>query len=63
MIGWLTSFRMIQLLRFTFKPPEIGEKDIYEYMCTDFIDEVRECFKRGGYSQHYSKVTRRVVHS
>ena len=53
-IGCTTSFRMIQLLRFTFKPPEIGEKDIYEYMCTDFIDEVRECFKRGGYSQHYS---------
>ena len=29
-------------------------KNIYEYMCTDFINAVRECFKDGGYLQKYS---------
>ena len=50
-IGCTSSFRMIQLLRFSFKPPEISSKDIYEYMCTDFINAVRVCFKDGGYLQ------------
>lgn len=49
-IGCTTSFRMIQILRFSFTPPEIT-KDIYEYMCTDFIDSIRECFKKGGFSK------------
>lgn len=49
-IGCTSSFRMIQLLRFSFKPPKIKKKqDTYEYMCTDFIDAVRSCFKAGGY--------------
>lgn len=53
-IGCTSSFRMIQLLRFSFHPPEIGDKDIYEYMCTYFINTVRECFKNGGYLQKYT---------
>lgn len=52
--GCTTSYRMIQLLRFSFTPPEIKHKDIFEYMCTDFINEVRECFKNGGYLQRES---------
>lgn len=48
-IGCTSSFRMIQILRFSFKPPEVGDKDIYEYMCTDFVDAVRESFSNGGY--------------
>jgi ATP-dependent protease HslVU (ClpYQ) peptidase subunit len=53
-IGCTSSFRMIQLLRFSFKPTEIGDKDVYEYMCTDFINGVRKCFKTGGYLQKYT---------
>lgn len=53
-IGCTSSFRMIQLLRFSFEPPEIKSKDIYEYMCTDFINAVRNCFKDGGYLQKYT---------
>lgn len=53
-IGCTSSFRMIQLLQFSLKPPSIKSKDIYEYMCTDFIDEVRRCFKDGGYLQKYT---------
>jgi ATP-dependent protease HslVU (ClpYQ) peptidase subunit len=52
-IGCTTSFRMIQLLRFSFRPPEITAEDIYEYMCKDFINGVRKCFKKGGYLQKY----------
>ena len=53
-IGCTTSFRMLQLLRFSFTPPEINSKEIYEYMCTDFIASVRACFKDGGYLQKYT---------
>jgi hypothetical protein len=54
-IGCTSSFRMIQLLRFSFTPPEINSKDVYEYMCTDFINAVRKCFEGGGYLQRYSE--------
>jgi hypothetical protein len=53
-IGCTSSFRMIQLLRFSFSPPKVHDKDIYEYMCTDFINAVRTCFRDGGYLQKYS---------
>jgi len=49
LIGCTSSFRMIQLLRFSFHPPLIGNKDIYEYMCTDFVNAVRKCFADGGF--------------
>lgn len=51
LIGYTTSFRMGQLLRFKLEIPESKEikKDLYEYMCTDFIESVRECFRDNGY--------------
>lgn len=53
LIGYTSSFRMGQLLRFKFKPPEYrpDKKDLYEYMCTDFVEAVRKCFKDGGYAR------------
>jgi ATP-dependent protease HslVU (ClpYQ) peptidase subunit len=54
-IGCTSSYRMIQLLRFSFSPPEMKRKDIYEYMCTDFINGVRMCFKNGGFLQKYQE--------
>ena len=53
-IGGTTSFRMLQILRFKFNPPEIDDKELYEYMCTDFIDSVREVFKENGFEKKYS---------
>lgn len=47
--GCTDSFRMIQLLRYSLKIPEIKDKDIFEFMCTDFIESVRKCFKEGGF--------------
>lgn len=53
LIGFTTSFRMGQLLRYRLKPPKFRpeEKDLYEYMVTDFVDSVRDCLKKGGYAQ------------
>lgn len=53
-VGCTSSFRMIQLLRFSFNPPRVYDKEIYEYMCTDFINDVRKCFKDGGYLQRFN---------
>lgn len=53
LFGCTTSFRMMQLLKYSLKLPPVKE-DIIEYMCTDFIDAVRKCFKDGGYMQKYT---------
>lgn len=49
LIGTTTSFRMAQILRFCHIPPMNTEKGLFEYMCTSFIDAVREAFTNGGY--------------
>lgn len=47
-MGFTTSFRMGQLLRYSLNPPEQTEKDDHAYLCTAFVDAVRECLKSGG---------------
>ena len=49
--GYTTSFRMAQILRYSMIIPEVGDKDIYEYMCTDFINSVRRSLRDGGFMQ------------
>jgi len=53
LIGFTSSFRMGQLLRYAFDPPKYreDEKDLYKYMVTDFVNAVRTCLKGGGYAQ------------
>ncbi len=53
LFGFTTSFRMGQLLRFAFHPPERSEKmtDDYKFLVTTFMDAVRECLKKGGYAK------------
>jgi hypothetical protein len=59
LIGYTSSFRMGQLLRFKFNPPkyyaEQHNNDEYQYMCTDFIEAIRICLKAGGYSKVLNK--------
>ncbi len=56
-IGCTTSFRMLQLLRFSFNPPKKhDDDDIYKYMCTVFIDAIRKCFKEGGFAEQDKSV-------
>lgn len=50
-MGFTTSFRMGQLLRYDFNPPKRHpDIDIYKYMVTEFINEVRSCLKKGGFA-------------
>lgn len=51
LIGYTSSFRMGQLLRYKLKVPKqkLSQSD-FNYMCTTFIDSVRDTLKQGGYS-------------
>jgi ATP-dependent protease HslVU (ClpYQ) peptidase subunit len=52
LIGYTSSFRMGQLLRFKLKIPKIKKnQDVYEYMCTDFSDSVRKVLIDNGYAK------------
>jgi hypothetical protein len=51
-MGFTSSFRMGQLLRYSFKPPtHPNNMSIDRYMNTIFIDAVRNCLKDGGYAK------------
>ena len=49
-MGFTTSFRMGQLLRYKFAPPAqtVHQNDM-EYMVTSFIDACRQCFAGNGF--------------
>jgi hypothetical protein len=49
-MGFTTSFRMGQLLRYKFDPPkQTVNVDDMKYMVTDFIDAVKRCFNDNGF--------------
>lgn len=48
--GFTSSFRMGQLLRYSFTPPKRDpDIELSRYMCTSFVDAVRTCLKNGGF--------------
>lgn len=51
-IGFTSSFRMGQLLRYKFIPPKqkLKQSDM-EYMVTDFVDSLRKTFKDNGFGK------------
>ena len=49
-MGFTTSFRMGQLLRYAFTPPEPETGDLHRFMCTSFTDALRQCLKDGGWA-------------
>jgi ATP-dependent protease HslVU (ClpYQ) peptidase subunit len=52
-MGFTSSFRMGQLLRYKFKPPyHMPGVPTDEYMVTSFVDEVRKCLREGGYARN-----------
>jgi ATP-dependent protease HslVU (ClpYQ) peptidase subunit len=50
-VGFTSSFRMGQILRYVFTPPEIRhDEDLMSYMVKRFIPEVRTVLKDEGYA-------------
>jgi ATP-dependent protease HslVU (ClpYQ) peptidase subunit len=56
-MGFTSSFRMGQLLRYKFAPPAqtVHQTDM-EYMVTSFIDAVRQCFAGNGFGDKDASV-------
>lgn len=51
-IGGTTSFRMLDLLEYSFSPPEpYPDEDLDRYMRTTFVNKVRSTLKDGGFNQ------------
>jgi ATP-dependent protease HslVU (ClpYQ) peptidase subunit len=48
LFGFTSSFRMGQVLRYKFQPPERHDQEIFSYMVTTFVDAVRACLKEAG---------------
>ena len=50
--GYTSSFRMGDIIQYSFDAPEFNEhsQTLSEYMRTDFIDNLRSCFKSKGYA-------------
>ena len=56
-MGFTTSFRMGQVLRFGLKPTPIPEDvDLYEYMVVTFTNDVRKAFKDAGVAHRHNEV-------
>ena len=52
LFGFTNSFRMGQLLRYAFHPPDRSD-DVapYRFMVTTFVDAVRACLSMGGFAR------------
>lgn len=52
--GCAGDFRLMQLLRFSFMIPPLKKKrDIYEYLCTNFVRELMKSYEENGSHQKY----------
>ncbi|MEU5136897.1 hypothetical protein [Streptomyces californicus] len=49
-MGFTTSFRMGQLLRYAFQPPH-PTGDLHRHMVTTWTDALRACLKEGGWAR------------
>ncbi len=53
-MGFTTSFRMGQILQYSFSPPEHPKNcETDEFMRTFFVDSIRKCMKKEGYAAVY----------
>lgn len=58
-MGFTSSFRMGNLLQYSFTPPRHHPGDsINRFMVVDFINAVRECLKTGGYAEKHNESER-----
>jgi ATP-dependent protease HslVU (ClpYQ) peptidase subunit len=55
-MGFTSSFRMGQLLRYSLVPPVPRDWDLDRFMATDFVQSVRDCLRDGGFARNDSGV-------
>ncbi len=55
-LGFTTSFRMGDVLRYGFKPPSPPERNLSRFMATAFVDATRVAFKEAGVASNSSGV-------
>jgi hypothetical protein len=55
-MGFTTSFRMGDILRYGFRPPPPPTKHLERFMATTFVNAVRAAFKEGGVATNSSGV-------
>jgi ATP-dependent protease HslVU (ClpYQ) peptidase subunit len=55
-MGFTSSFRMGQLLRYSLVPPEPQDWDLDRFMATEFVQSVRDCLRDGGFARNESGV-------
>jgi hypothetical protein len=51
LLGCGTSFRMMDLLRYTLVPPPYEEEELHRYMVVGFVEAVRACLEAGGWAR------------
>lgn len=56
LFGITTSFRMGDLLRYSFEPPKRGRVGVDRYMRTSFINGIRDVLQAGGFRQKQHEV-------
>lgn len=50
--GFTTSFRMGQIIRYCFEPPDHDPRvETDKYLCNDFVSELIKCYKKNGYNR------------
>lgn len=54
LIGYTTSYRMGQILQHAFVPPAPPDGNLSAFMCTRFVDSLRDVFKAAGYAKKES---------
>jgi ATP-dependent protease HslVU (ClpYQ) peptidase subunit len=55
-IGFCGSFRVGQILRYSFTPAAPTRKDLPRYMATKFVDAMRQCLREGGVAHREHEV-------
>src|SRR4030095_14530972 len=55
-LGFTSSFRMGQLLRYSLVPPVPRDWDLDRFMATEFVQSVRDCLREGGFARNDSGV-------
>ncbi len=54
--GFTSSYRMGQLLQYSLVIPSFPKKITHKWMCTKFIDAIRECLHKGGFMKKEDEV-------